>query len=513
MLRSMGRLLIPRTLVAVMLAVVSSACADSDPMSTDAVPETTAPPVSTTEAATTTTTTTTTAAPASPSDVTTLLGLGDSRYPELGNAGYDVAHYTVDLTFDPEPDTINALVTIDATASQPLDAFSLDFIGFEITSVEVNDMPAAFDRIDGELIIRPPATLANGDGFVTKIAYNGTPQPVLSQAVPFEVGWRTDGSGVRYVVAEPDGGRSWLPLNDHPSDKATYTFLITVPEPLIAAANGSLRERITDLGWSTWVWDSPHPMASYLATVVIGDLEIVIDEASTAAASVPVRNVLPSDLAAAPPVPLERQGEMITFFEELFGPYPFDEYGIAVVDGFEAALENQTLSIFGRGLVDFPSFFETVLVHELAHQWFGNSVTPADWGDIWLNEGFATYAEWLWIEHTRGPAALDATVRGERNRLALTADLRPPGNPAANDLFSVSVYVWGGLTLHALRLEVGDDAFFETLRTYYATFEDSVATTADFIAVAEAISGSDLSDLFDKWLYSATVPELTAPAG
>ena len=157
-----------------------------------------------------------------------------------------------------------------------------------------------------------------------------------------------------------------------------------------------------------------------LSTVVIGDLEIVIDEASTTVSSVPVRNVLPPDLAAAPPTPLERQGEMISFLSDLFGPYPFDEYGIAVVGDFEAALENQTLSIFGRDLVEFPAFFETVLVHELAHQWFGNSVTPADWGDIWLNEGFATYAEWLWIEYTKGAAALEATVRGERNRLALT---------------------------------------------------------------------------------------------
>lgn len=498
-------------IIAVVLAV--TACAEAEPADTIAPPESTAAPTSTSTAATTTTTTTTTAPPPPASDVTGRLGLDDSLYPELGNAGYDVDHYTIDLTFDPEPDTINALVSIEATATEPISAFSLDFVGFETTSVKVNGEPVAYERVAGELIIRLDAPIASGDTFVAAVSYNGTPAPIPSQALPFEVGWRTDANGVRYVVAEPDGGRSWLPLNDHPSDKATYTFLITVPEPLIAAANGTLRERITDLGWSTWVWESTDPMASYLATVVIGDLELVPDEVSTAASGVAVRNVLPPDLAASTPVPLERQGEMISFFSELFGPYPFDAYGIAVVDGFEAALENQTLSIFGRGFVDFPAFFETVLVHELAHQWFGNSVTPADWGDIWLNEGFATYAEWLWIEDTKGAAALEATVRGERNQLALAAALQPPGDPAADDLFSVSVYVWGALTLHALRVEIGDDAFFETLRNYYATYAGSIATTADFIEVAEATSGADLSDLFDLWLYSETVPDLPSTAG
>ena len=507
----MNRLLV--ALVALALAI--TACAEAEPTPPNPDPETTVAAPTTSTPATTTTppTTTTTAPPPPPRDVTALLGLGDSRYPELGNAGYDVDHYTIDLTFDPEPNTINALVSIDATATEPLDAFSVDFVGFEVTTVKVDDEAVSFDRLDEELIVRLPAPLAAGDGFVATIAYNGTPQPVLSQALPFEVGWRTDAAGTSYVVAEPDGGRSWLPLNDHPSDKATYTFLITVPEPLIAAANGTLQEQITDLGWSTWVWESVDPMASYLATVVIGDLAVVPDAASTAASGVVVRNVLPPDLAANIPGPLERQGEMMSFLAELFGPYPFDAYGIAVVEGFEAALENQTLSIFGRGFVEFPSFFETVLLHELAHQWFGNSVTPADWGDIWLNEGFATYAEWLWIEHTKGAAAYEATVNGERNRLALATDLRPPGNPAAEDLFSVSVYVWGGLTLHALRVEIGDDAFFETLRTYYATYENSIATTADFIAIAEAVSGSDLSDLFDQWLYSEAVPELPSTAG
>ena len=205
------------------------------------------------------------------------------------------------------------------------------------------------------------------------------------------MGWLTDVDGVSYVVAEPDAARSWLPVNDHPLDKATYTFMITVPDPLVAAANGILVETITDLGWATWVWESQSPMASYLATVIIGDLAIVSDEPSTELAGTPIRNVIPDDLSPGSLATLELHGEMIRFFETIFGPYPFEAYGLAVVEGFEAALENQTLSIFGRFMVDFPQFFETVMVHELAHQWFGNSVSPADWGDIWLNEGPPSY--------------------------------------------------------------------------------------------------------------------------
>ncbi|MEA2003267.1 MAG: M1 family metallopeptidase [Actinomycetota bacterium] len=490
------------------LTLLLAACSSDDGTTTSSAPATT-----TTAAATTTTATAppTTAPPTTtrpPSDVADRLGLGDSRYPGLGNGGYDVDHYAIDLTFDPTPNTINALVAITATATEPLDAFSLDFVGFEVTDVTVEGTPSPFERMDDELIIHTTTTIPQGETFTTTVSYNGTPGPIVSEALPFQLGWRTAPNGVAYVVAEPDGGRSWLPLNDHPSDKATYTFRVTVPEPLIAAANGTLVERITDLGWSTWVWESEHPMASYLATVVIGALEIVEDTVSTAESAVPVRNVLPSDLVATPSAVLETQGEMIVFLSDLFGPYPFEAYGIAVVDGFEAALENQTLSIFGREMTEFPQFFETVLVHELAHQWFGNSVTPVDWGDVWLNEGFATYAEWLWVEHKRGDAALAATVRGSRNQMSLSSQLAPPGNPPADDLFNASVYVRGALVLHALRAEIGDEAFFQTLTRYVETYRHSNASTADFINVAESVSGTDLENLFDTWLFGETVPEL-----
>ena len=494
-----------RTVSVVAIAVLLTACSPSDdgPATFDSVA------VETTLAPTTTSASTTTGpAPPPAANVAELLGLGDSRYPELGNRGYDVDHYTIDLTFDPDPNTISARVEIDAVATEPLAAFSLDFIGFDISEITIDDEPVTHTRKDGELIIEPTATISQDQQFVTAVSYTGTPAPIISQAIPVEMGWRTDSTGINYVVSEPDAGRSWLPVNDHPSDKATYSFEITVPDPLVAAANGVLVERITDLGWATWVWESAQPMASYLATVVIGDLEIIEDEASTAISGVAVRNVLPDGISSNSLAVLDKQGEMIVFFADVFGPYPFDAYGIAVVDGFEAALENQTLSIFGTFMVESPRLFETVLVHELAHQWFGNSITPTDWGDIWLNEGFATYAEWLWIEHTAGAAAMAATVSGNHRQMGLATDLDPPGNPPADDLFNASVYFRGGLVLHALRTEVGDDVFFDILLTYAAEYRNGGVRTADFIELAESVSGEDLTELFDSWLYGEELPAL-----
>jgi aminopeptidase N len=249
------------------------------------------------------------------------------------------------------------------------------------------------------------------------------------------------------------------------------------------------------------------PMAPYLATLVIGDYEIVVDQASSDAAGVTVRNVLPPDLAGALPAPVALQGEMIAAFSDLFGPYPFDAYGLAVVDGFQAALENQSLSIFGRDLL-----IERIVAHELAHQWFGDHVSPARWQDVWLNEGFASYGEWLWAEQQAGFTAVDAAIRAERDDFAafVAADptsYRPPGVPPADDLFNPFVYRVGAMTLHALRIETGDEAFFEILRTYVDRHGGAAATTDDFVAVAEEITELDLSELFEAWLFGDTIPE------
>ena len=467
---------------------------------------TTAAAVTTTSTRTTavvpTTITTATTAP------TTVLverspGIGDPYFPDLGNPGYDVEHYLVDLAVDPIGNTLAGEVVITAAATANLDRFDLDLVGLTVDAVAVDGTSAAFDREGGELIISPVPLVPAGEEFEVTVAYHGTPEPLAT--VGFPAGWEQAG-GITYVVAEPDGARTWLPCNDHPSDKAAFTFRITVPEGNTVAANGSLTKVLAGAAASTFVWDMPQPMATYLATVVVGDLTRV--ERGTVG-DVLLRDYLPADLVDDPPALLDRVGEMIAFFAGRFGPYPFAEYGHAILPVAEA-LEDQTLCLLGWGdRLDSGDYDEGIVSHELSHQWFGDSVTPATWQDIWLNEGFATFAQWLWLEHTRGPAAYEQQIARSYGRLGRTDVL--PGDPGVGEMFSATVYQRGGLTLHALRAAVGDDLLFDILRAWTDRYGYGNASTADFVALAEEISGQDLEALFQAWLFAPQMPPL--PSG
>ena len=453
---------------------------------------------STSVAATTTSLAPTSTVPFIPGD----FGIGDEYYPGLGNGGYDVQHYDLDLAYAADG-TVEADVVIAAVATQNLSGFNLDFVGWEIDDFAVDEIWTEFRRDGDELVIHPVQVLL-GEAFEIKISYHGTPEPMQSAALPMEIGWLTGLRGEQFAVAEPDAAHSWFPSNDHPIDKATFLFAITVPTGLMGAANGELTDVVESDTTTTYHWSMNAPMAPYLATVAIGEgWQIVEDPVSTQVAGLPIRNVLPPDIANDPPTVLRQTGEMINVLEEAFGPYPFDRYGIAVI-GFGSALETQTLSIFARAIVDAP-VFEYVHVHELAHQWFGNSVSVAQWSDIWLNEGFATFSELLWIEHLHGAGAYREEI-ANRTEIARVAGLGPPGTPPPNDLFNRSVYIRGALVLVALRDKIGDDAFFETLHTYTERYANSNATTDDFIAIAEEISGHDLNNLFATWLYDQAIP-------
>jgi aminopeptidase N len=439
-------------------------------------------------------------------------GIGDSLYPNFGNGGYDVQHYTLELTVnDVTTSDLDGITTITAMATQNLSSFNLDFIGFEIASVVVNGQPADFTRRGQELTITPSTPLAQNEPFTVEVRYQGSPGEMDSSAIPIQTGWVTFEGG-SFVLSEPDGAATFYPVNDHPLDKASYTFRVTVPDPFEVAANGLLTDTIDHGTTTTFLFEGRDPMASYLATVNIDEFDL---ETSQAPNGIPIRNYYSTGLPPEVREPFARQGEMVVHFSDLFGPYPFEVYGALVMDtDFGAALETQTLSIFGMDMIDTGDVqgTESVVAHELAHQWFGDYVSLADWRDIWLNESFATYAQGLWTEHTSGREALDDWIRDvygfvRENR----GSMSPPGEPPADRLFNPGVYAWGALSLHALRLEVGDGPFFEILRTYQQRFGDGNARTADFIAVAEEVSGKELSEFFDRWLYSeelATIPEL-----
>jgi aminopeptidase N len=440
-------------------------------------------------------TTTTTAAPAGRVGAG---GVGDPYFPDAGNGGYDVDHYVLELTWDPTRQHLEGTTTIRAVATEALASFSLDLIGLDVTAVDVDDGPARWERPDDhELVVTPARTLPAEAAFTTVVRYDGTPAPIAGPA-PLQPGFMTDGREV-YVASEPNGAATFFPSNDHPTDKATYEIRVTVPDDLDVAANGLLRETIPDagVGTETWVFEAPDAMATYLVQVVVGNLRF---EQLTGPAGLPIRNVYDADAGDGVRATFEPQGEMIDFFDDLFGPFPFVTYGAVVVDeDLRFALETQTLSLFGSGVAGEP-----VVAHELAHQWFGDHVSIASWADIWLNEGFATYAQWLWSEH-RGAGSVDEMAAASARTPGLDV---PPADPGPDQLFHTTVYLRGALTLHVLRHELGDDAFFEVLHTWVDRYGGASATSADFEALAGEVGGRNLRPLFDAWLRAPGLPAL-----
>lgn len=435
-------------------------------------------------------------------------GLGDPLFPQLGNSGYDAFHYTLDLSVDVARNVVSGTSTMRAQATQRLDAFNLDFERLSISAVTVNGSTAQYGQATHELTITPTVALKASETFTVTVAYEGEPNvrsgnPVAGEP-EYALGWSHYSGGV-FVASEPSGAASFYPVNDHPCDKATYTLRVTVPDPYVVAANGTLKESVDNGPTTTYRFETRDPMASYLVTIDIAEFD---RETQQGPGGLPIRNYFEKSLSQETRDYFKRTPEMIEYFSTVYGPYPFDVYGVVVIDdplGF--AIETQTLSLFGRQVGNSRVGAEQVVAHELSHQWFGDSVSVASWRDIWLNEGFASMSEWLWIEHNQGTPAYDSYVQNIYG-YAKETGLSAPGDPPADDLFNPSVYVRGGLTLHALRKEVGDDTFFRTLQTYTARYHNGNAATQDFISVAEEVSGKKLGDLFNKWLYSVEVPPL-----
>ena len=426
-------------------------------------------------------------------------GIGDPYFPRYGNGGYDVAHYRLELRYDPDTDRLTGVATITATASQDLSRFNLDLAGLTVRSVQVDGVEARHERDGDELVITPAKGLPRQTRFTTRIDYEGVPEPLISG--DFGAGGFMATPDGAIALGQPESASTWFPVNDHPSDKATYDIEITVPEGKSALSNGVPQGTRTVDGWTTWRWSEPEPMASYLATLVIGDYRVRTGEHRGR----PMVTAVASGLAAnaAAEASLARTGEIADFLADRFGPYPFAAYGGIVVsdDRIRYALETQSRPVYS------PVFFRSgpndgVVAHELAHQWFGNSVSIRRWADLWLNEGFATYAEWLWAEHDGGEPVSETFTR----EYAATDWSQPALDPGRAGIFSRAVYKRGALAVHALRLAVGDELFFRILRTWTAERRASNAVTSDLVSVAERVSGQRLGPLFDTWLTGTTAP-------
>jgi len=426
-----------------------------------------------------------------------LAGVGDSLYPTLGNGGYDVEHYSLAIEADVDANVLDAAVTVEAVAVEELDVFHLDLQGLEVQEVTVDGADASIDRTGHELVITPDQPIADATPFTVVVRYGGTPEPIDDPAVPFDtIGWHQR-EGTVYVVSEPSGAMSWFPNNNHPTDKATFDFAITTDSDLTVVANGVL-DGIEEVGGgqSTTTWRMDDPMTTYLAAVYIGDFEL---RESVTADGLRIRNYFPPAFADDLEGDFQFTADVIDFFETLFGAdYPFDEYGSIVLPfsiGF--ALENQTISVHGLDSTD-----SYTIAHEIMHQWAGNSITLGDWQDIWMNEGFATYLAYLYFED-RG---LSSDIEPVGMYAALRGGSIGPAEVPIDELFGLSVYFRGGMALHALRVEVGDEVFREILVTYYDRFAGGDITTVEFLDVVAEIAGPDAVAVLDDWLYGDDLP-------
>lgn len=430
-------------------------------------------------------------------------GIGDSYYPSYGNGGYDVSHYDLRLKYQPTTDRLEGTATVVATAKQDLSRFNLDF-ALDVREVLVGGKKAAFTKSgDHELEITPPAALDSGRSFTVVVRYSGTPSKV--EAGGF-TGWqRTPDGGV--AANEPESAWWWFPSNDHPLDKATYDVSVAVPDGTQAISNGTLASSSSQLGWTRYNWRSSKPQATYLATLAVGKFDITKD---TTAGGLPVINAYSKDLgenAGAARASVERTAEVADWESTVFGPYPFEALGGYVPNvsaGF--ALETQTRPFYG------PKKFAkgsnvSVVVHELAHQWFGDSVSLKDWRDIWINEGFASYAQWLWSEKEGEGTAQELADYTYADYPADDPFWKvEPGDPGAANQFHEAVYDRGALALQALRNRVGDKAFFAILKGWTAEHRYGNASVKDFVAYAEKVSGKPLATLFDTWLFTPSKP-------
>jgi aminopeptidase N len=441
----------------------------------------------------------------------TPLGIGDPLFPYLGNPGYDVLAYDIAFTYrGSNTKPLDAVTKIEARAADRLERINLDFTHGTVRRVEVNGVAAEFATTGEDLVVTPPDAVE--DGSLLRIAVTHTSDP---SGTKDDGGWVRTADGLA-MANQADAAHRVFPSNDHPADKAYFTFRITAPSELTAVANGVRVAKAWTGSTTTWAYRTSHPMATELAQVSIGRSAVVHREGPR---GLSVRDVVPTaDREKLEPW-LKKTPAHIEWMERQVGGYPFETYGVLVADaatGYE--LETQTLSLFERSLFTQGSlpqwYIESIMVHELAHQWFGNSVSPRTWSDLWLNEGHATWYEAMYAQEKAGKSLevrmSEAYKRSDQWRATggPPAAPKPPSPGQKISLFRPVVYDGSALVLYALRQTMGKGAFGQLERAWVREYRDGTATTADFTELASRIAGRDLSVFFQAWLYGKRTPRM-----
>jgi aminopeptidase N len=443
-------------------------------------------------------------------------GAGDPYYPRYGNGGYDVSHYKIAIDYDPATGVLTGDTTITARATQDLSRFDLDFL-LPVSSLTINGRTAttseyAYDtparNYGGELVVTPARAIRRGTALTIRVRYSGNPATTLVGG--FSPWFPTPTGAV--IADEAEASAWWFPADDHPTDKATYDVSTTVPSGLQALGNGRLAGTSTHQGKTTYRWREDLPMATYLAFVAIGKYTVTSGRSTS---GIPYTNAIASqDVPAAAAADIARTGEVVDWESTQWGPYPFDAAGGVVPDlAFGYALETQTRPVYSSDFWDDGSDIY-VVVHENAHQWFGDNVSVHHWSDIWLNEGFAVMTEWLWSEtHGDGSAQslFDSTyAKYPANDPFWTVKV---GDPGAAKIFSTPIYERGPMVLQALRNRIGNSTFFSLLRLWALAHRYGNASIGQFEHLAELLSGQDLGAFFQNWLFTPSKPAATAANG
>ncbi|SHE75092.1 M1 family metallopeptidase [Streptoalloteichus hindustanus] len=424
-------------------------------------------------------------------------GAGDSYYPTDGNGGYDVADYNVAISYDPVSHRLEGDTTITAKATQHLRGFNLDLYRLDVRSVEVNGRPAEFSRSgDHELVVRPRGVLPTGKRFTVRVRYDGVPEVIKDGALG-DGGWQISASGGAFAAGQPHGATSWYPANDTPRDKATFHLSARVPDGWSVVSNGVERGTQSSGGWTTYRWAEETPTVPYLTTVAIDKWTIV---RSRLADGTPVVDAYAPG-AEGKKAAESRLPEVLDFLSSKFGPYPFRAAGgIFLADPIGFSLETQSRPVYAQW-TDLAT-----VVHENAHQWFGDSVSLDRWRDICLNECFASYATWLWSEAKEG-VNLDQLYR---DTVAKYRDKPEWWGRALYDMGRgnefTAVYSKGKLALHALRRQIGDWAFDAVLKGWTNQHRYGNATWPEFERYVERISGQRLDGFFQAWFRGTSIP-------
>jgi aminopeptidase N len=420
-------------------------------------------------------------------------------FPQAGNLGYDALHYDVTIAFKPKDGRIKAVTAIEAAATEPLKRFSFDFYGPKVRKVQVGLADARFKRKPGKLIVFAPREIAEGERFITTVRYSGLPPKITDPDGSSEGWYRTDDGVI--AVGEPQGTAAWIPCDNVPADKASFEFHVTVPDWLKAVANGR-REQSENRGHGRvqMNWAERAPMSTYLAVLNVGRGRIVKSHAD----GLPSWTLVDPRLERGSRGPLATLPGVIRFESGLFGSYPFDSAG-SIVDyaphlGY--ALETQSRPIYAY----VPDL--TTIVHETAHQWFGDSVGLRRWPQIWLNEGFATWTQWYYAERHGGRSAEAIFRRLYRVPASNKRFWNPPSARlhSAGELFDPTVYVRGAMALQALRQTIGTKPMLRVLREWTTGNRHGSADVGEFTDLAERVSGRGLDKFFDRWLYQRGKP-------